>query len=94
MAIGALTLLAALCGLVVERTTALVTLDRLDATSEDHEHRLRVIEQRLGEIHTDVRWIRAAMEGGHAEPWGPAPVLPGPTFSPLPPIPCPPSPAL
>lgn len=62
VALTAVTLLAVLCGLVVERTSALGELEQLGTTSADHEARLRTVEQLITETHTDVRWIRARLE--------------------------------
>lgn len=68
-AVATVTLLAVLCGLVVDRTAAVGRLDQVQESCDDHERRLRAVEGRLGEIRTDVRWIRRALE---ADPYTPS----------------------
>ena len=43
-------------------TTALGNIEANSQQLQDHEHRVRSIEQTLTEISTDVRWIRAELE--------------------------------
>jgi outer membrane murein-binding lipoprotein Lpp len=35
---------------------------------EDHEQRLRAIEREIGDVASDVRWIRGSIESGGGRP--------------------------
>lgn len=61
-AVATVTLLTVLCGLVIERTAALTTIERLDTRAENHETRLRAVEREMTEIAAHVRWIRRGLE--------------------------------
>ena len=56
------TLLGMVCAVVVDRTVQAQQLDTVTDQVDDHEARLRLVQQRLDQIAVDVRWIRAGLE--------------------------------
>jgi septal ring factor EnvC (AmiA/AmiB activator) len=75
IAASVVTVSAALLGAVwaasAEREGSRQQIEQQAGRIEDHEARLRSVEKDLGQIATDVRWIRASLEQGSGIREGP-----------------------